>query len=232
MAVLATFFLLAPFGIVFCLNQSKHLTVKEIVITGNEEIDASEIIMRSGIWTGSTSMLFSSDTVKERIGENLWIESVNVKKMLHGKVLIEISEGEPFCVVAPENESPYYVNSEGRNLGPVKADRGMDFPLISVREKISTGLLFQAMEILRLSKSSPLLGWQEISEIVAGEKTGLKLITVDSRVVNFGKDNIRSKWRKVERIISHSRAESLVEEYIDISSGAGVISYDYKTRKK
>ena len=232
MAALAAFFLLAPFGILFCLNQSKHLTVREIVITGNKEIDASEIVRRSGIWAGSTSMLFSSDAVKEKISENPWVESIDVRKMRHGKVVIEISEDEPFCVVAPENESPYYVNSEGKSLGPVKADRGMDFPLISVREKISEGLLLQAMEILRLSKSSPLLGWQEISEIVAGEKAGLKLITIDSRVVNFGKDNMAGKWRKVERIISHSRSESLVEEYIDISSGAGVISYDYKTRKK
>ena len=38
---------------------------------------------------------------------------------------------------------------------------------------------------------------------------------------------MKTKWRKVERIIVHSRKNNLVEKDIDISSGdVGVIGYD------
>ena len=226
MAMIAAAFLVLPSLVLLWTNRTKHLTVKEIVITGNEEITTSEIIKRAGIWVGRTSMLFSSSDAEENILENPWIERVSVRKFLHGKVRIEISESEPFCVVAPENRRPYYVNSGGKKLGPAEAARGLDFPVISLGEKAGPDMLLQAIEILGLSKSSAVLGWSEISEIAAGGG-GIGLITVDRRFINFGKDDMASKWRKVERIITHARKESLVEEYIDISSGeVGVISYD------
>lgn len=226
MAVFAAAFLLFPSLVLLWTNRTKHLTVKEIVITGNDGITTSEIIKRSGIWVGRTSMLFSSSEAEESILENRWIERASVRKFLHGKVRIEISESEPFCVVAPENRRPYYVDAGGKRLGPAEAERGLDFPVITAGGEIGRDLLLQAIEILVLSKSSAVLGWSEISEIAAGSG-GLALITVDRRFINFGKDDMAGKWRKVERIITHARKESLVEEYIDISSGeAGVIGYD------
>lgn len=225
-AIFAAAVLVLPSLVLLWTGRTKHLTVREIVITGNDGITTAEIMKRSGIWAGRTSMLFSSSDAEESILENPWIERVSVKKFLHGKVRIEISESEPFCVVAPENRRPYYVNAGGRNLGPAGAGRGLDFPVITAGGEIGRDVLLQAIEILSLSKSSPVLGWSEISEIAAGDG-GLALITVDRRFINFGNGDMAGKWRKVERIITHARKENLVEEYIDISSGeVGVISYD------
>ena len=226
MAMFAAVFLVFPSLVLLWANRSKHLTVREIVITGNAEITTAEIIKRSGIWAGHTSMLFSASEAREKIMENPWIGGASVKKFLHGKVRIEISESEPFCVVAPENRRLYYVSAGGKNLGPADGSRGLDFPVISVRGEVGPEILLQAIEVLSLSKSSEVLGWSEISEIAA-ESGGIGLITVDRRFINFGKDGMAGKWRKVERIITHARKKNLVEEYIDISSGeVGVISYN------
>jgi len=223
----AVFFLSLCAIVLFAIQPSKHLTVKEIVITGNDTITPYEIIKRSDIRAGRTSMLFSTSEAKQKILENPWVIKARIKKLLHGKIEIDILESKPFCIVTTEGRSPYYVDREGRNLGAIEPSHGLDFPVISSREEISSGLMLQAIEILNLSKSSSTLGWSEISEISVEKEFGIKLLTLDRRFITFGKDNIRSKWYKVEKIISHSRKKNLVEKNIDISSGElGVISYD------
>ena len=211
----------------FAIEPSEHLTVKEIVITGNSKISSSEIIKRSGIRAGSTSMLFPTSKAKQEILENPWVSEVRVKKLLHGKIKVEIYETEPFCIVAQEGAEPHYIDAKGRKLGVAEPSQGLDYPVISSKEEISPGLMLQAVEILNLSKSSSTLGWSEISEVVVEENFGIKLLTLDRRFVTFGKNNMKSKWHKVERIIVHSRKNNLVEKDIDISSGkVGVIGYD------
>lgn len=226
--VILGIFLLSLHGIAFfAIEPSKHLTVKEIVITGNGKITPSEIIKRSGIRAGSTSMLFSASKAKQKILESPWVSDVGVKKFLHGKIKIEISESDPFCIVAREGARPHYIDGQGKRLGVAEPSQGLDFPVISSKEEISPGLMLQAIEILNLSKSSSVLDWSEISEIVVEDTFGIKLLTLDRRFVTFGKDNMKNKWHKVEKIIVHSRKKNLVEKDIDISSGeVGVIGYD------
>ena len=221
-------FVLSLCGIaLFAIEPSKHLTVKEVVITGNSNISPSEIIKRAGIRAGSTSMLFSTSKAKQKILENPWANDVRVKKFFHGKIKIEISENDPFCIVARGGAEPHYIDGQGKRLGVAEPSQGLDFPVISSKEKISPGLMLQAIEILNLSRSSSVLDWSEISEIVVEETFGIKLLTLDRRFVTFGKNNMKNKWHKVERIIVHSRKKNLVEKDIDISSGeVGVIGYD------
>lgn len=221
-------FLFSVCGIaLFAIEPSEHLTVKEVVITGNSKISSSEIIKRSGIRAGTTSMLFSASKAEERILESPWISEAGVKKFLHGKIKVEIRENRPFCILAREGEEPHYIDGKGKSLGMAEPSQGLDFPVISSKEEISTGLMLQAIEILNLSKSSPVLNWSEISEITVKENFGIKLLTSDRRFITFGKDNMKNKWRKVERIIVHLRENNLPEKFIDISSGdAGVIGYD------
>lgn len=225
---IAAVFFFSVCGIaLFAIEPSEHLTVKEIVITGNSKISSSEIIKRSGIRAGSTSMLLPTSKAKQEILENPWVNEVRVKKLLHGKIKIEIYETDPFCIVAQGGAEPYYIDAKGRKLGVADPSQGLDFPVISSKEEVSPGLMLQAVEILNLSKSSSALSWSEISEIVVEENFGIKLLTLDRRFVTFGKNNMKSKWRKVERIIVHSRKNNLVEKDIDISSGdVGVIGYD------
>ncbi|MYE60796.1 MAG: FtsQ-type POTRA domain-containing protein, partial [Candidatus Dadabacteria bacterium] len=142
----------------FAIEPLEHLTVKEVVITGNSKISSSEIIKRSGIRAGSTSMLFPTSKAKQEILENPWVSEVRVKKLLHGKIKVEIYETEPFCIVAQEGAKPHYIDVTGRRLGLAEPSQGLDFPVISSKEEVSPGLMLQAIEILNLSKSSPALG--------------------------------------------------------------------------
>lgn len=62
--IISAAFLFSVCGIaLLAIGPSEHLTVKEISISGNSEASSSEIIKRSGIRAGSTSMLFFSTSI-------------------------------------------------------------------------------------------------------------------------------------------------------------------------
>ena len=55
-------------------------TVEEVVVRGNNRITSKEIIKRSGIREGISSIFFFEDQVEEDIKKNRWVSSVEVVK--------------------------------------------------------------------------------------------------------------------------------------------------------
>ena len=224
--LLIIFLIIGSLVSIINISKPKYFTVSEISINGNNKIKSSEIIKRSGIRAGITSMFFLESLAVKKIAENPWAESISIKKEYPGKVTINITETEAFCIMLDETGKPYYININGKKLGPAIMKEGLDFPII-LSDGIYNDLLDQAIEILKLSKSSSVLNWKEISEVNISQEHGLKLITVDKRLIEFGIGNITSKWYKVEKIITHARTKNLSEDYINISSeNLGVVNFN------
>lgn len=209
------------------ITKPAQLTVSEIIISGNSRVDSEEIIKRAGFIVGVTSMFFLESDSIQKIKENKWIENVIITKEYPGKVIINIEENDPFCILKTNDEIHYYMNKEGKKLGTLDVKQGLDFPIIFSDGIINSDLIDQAIKILNLSKSSSVLNWKEISEITVNPESGIKLITVDRRLIEFGSGNITNKWYKVEKIITHARTKNLSEDYINISSESlGVVNFN------
>lgn len=226
--LLIIFILIVVAGIaVFKITKPAQFTVSEIVIHGNKRVGSDEIIKRTGFIAEGTSMFFLESEVIKKIEENPWINSVKIKKEYPGKVIINISEYEPFCIFKTKNDLPRYMDQKGKKLGAIDKKEGLDFPIIFSDGISNSDLIDQAILILNLSKSSSILNWKEISEITVNPESGIKLITVDRRLIEFGSGNITNKWYKVEKIITHARAKNLFEGYINISSeNLGVVDFN------
>lgn len=212
-----TFVIIAT-AVVFLTFSHKYFVVKIIDIKGNEKISDREVVKRSGIRAGYTSMFFLESRPEELISNNPWVSKVSIVKEFPDKVVIDISESEPFCLTADESDVPYYLTAEGKRIGRASPEYGMDFPIIRSEGKVKQNTLEEAVRLLKLSKSSSLLNWDEISEVRVNHDYGIRIITNDKRFIDFGKGNILSKWYKVEKIISHSRNIDLKEKYINVSS--------------
>ncbi|NIP30853.1 MAG: FtsQ-type POTRA domain-containing protein [Candidatus Dadabacteria bacterium] len=211
----------------FNITKPKYFTVSEIIIEGNNRIDPSEIIKRSGIRAGVTSMFFLESIAINNIMENPWASKVQIQKEFPGKITINVLESKPYCIIIDDKGKPHYLSENGKKLGPAIIKEGLDFPVILSDGILYSELLDQAIEILNLSKSSSILNWKEISEVNISQEHGLKLITVDKRLIEFGIGNIKSKWYRVEKIISHARTKNLSEDYINISSeNLGVVNFN------
>jgi hypothetical protein len=118
------------------------------------------------------------------------------------------------------------MSKTGEKLGNANLEEGLDFPVLTGEFIMSSDLIVGALEILKLSLGSLTLNWKEISEINLSPIYGLTVLTTDGRRIDFGESNIRDKWYKVEKIITHARGINLTEKYINISSGKmGIVDF-------
>lgn len=215
--------------VAFCINffRSTSFIVEEIVINGNSRVSNSEIVKRSGIRAGVSTIFFYEGSAKNALLKNSWIKDVKILKEYPSKVIISIVEEEPFCIVVTDEGQYFYINRRGTMLGEINNKEGMDFPVISTDGRYNDLLILDAIGLLKLSKQSNILNWKEISEVKVSNKFGIRIITNDQRYIDFGKGNLVTKWNKVERIINESRNINLVEQYINISSEKiGIVDFN------
>ncbi|MGI9534935.1 MAG: cell division protein FtsQ/DivIB [Thermodesulfobacteriota bacterium] len=216
-------------SISFCINffRSTSFIVEEIVINGNKRVSNNEIIKRSGIRAGVNTIFFYEGSAVNALLKNSWIKDVKIFKEYPSKVVINIEEEEPFCIVVSDEGQYFYISRDGTVLGEINKKEGMDYPVISTDGRYDDLLILDAIGLLKLSKHSNILNWKEISEVKVSNKFGIRLITNDQRYIDFGKGNFVTKWHKVERIINESRNINLVEQYINISSEKlGIVDFN------
>ena len=207
-------------------------TVEEVSIKGNKRIVGREILKRSGLREGQSSIFFFEKQVEDEIMKNPWIKKVSVHKDFPKKVTIEIQEEEVYCIVLSDDGKPLYMSRSGRILGTGNFDLGLDFPVLIGDGIEDPKLLEEALEILELSKSSAVLKWDDISELQLDSIYGITVFTNGSSRIEFDRDNIVEKWDKAERIMRYSRSLGLEESYINVSSESmGVVDFKHRASK-
>ena len=207
-------------------------TVEKIEIKGNKRITQREILKRSGLREGQSSIFFFENRVEDDIKKNPWIKKVSVKKDFPKKVTIYVEEEEVYCIVLSDGGKPLYMSRSGRILGSGNFDLGLDFPVLIGDGIRDPKLLEEALEILELSKNSTILKWGDISEVQLDSIYGITVFTNDTRRIEFDKDNIVEKWDKAERIMRYTRSLGLEESYINLSSGdMGVVDFKHREVK-
>lgn len=207
-------------------------TVEEVRIKGNRRIVGREILKRSGLREGQSSIFFFEKEVEDEILKNPWIKKVSVQKDFPKKVTINVEEEEVYCIVLSDGGKPLYMSRSGRILGSGNFDLGLDFPVLIGDGIGDPKLLEEALEILELSKNSAVLKWDDISEVQLNSIYGITVFTNDSSRIEFDRDNIVEKWDKAERIMRYSRSLGLEESYINVSSGSmGVVDFKHRAAK-
>jgi cell division protein FtsQ len=202
-------------------------TVEQINISGNTRIKEKEILKRSGLRQGESSIFFFEDAVEENILRNPWVKSISVRKEFPKKVYIEIVEEEVYCLLFNEDGELYYLSKVGKRLGPANFDEGLDFPVLIGEGINNPDLVKEALQILELSLRSKVLNWSRISEVHLDSIYGINLFTIDKKQIEFDSKNIVNKWRKIEKIISHTEMLGIKETYINISSESiGVVNFE------
>jgi cell division septal protein FtsQ len=209
--------------VVLCLG---FFELEQIEVRGNNRVSQKEILKRSGLTLGKSMIFFLEEDVEREILKNPRIKSVHIKREFPKKVIIEVKEAEPFCLALGEEGELYYMSENGEKLGKTNFDEGLDFPILVGEGIIKPDLLGEALEILKLSLNSNILNWKEISEINLDSIYGITVFTNDKRRIDFGRGDIREKWHRVEKIITHSRTINLTEQYINVSSEKiGVVNF-------
>jgi cell division septal protein FtsQ len=212
--------------LLFAVLRLDFFKIDQIEVVGVKRVSEKEILKRSGLIIGGNMVFFSDVDVTREIMKNSWITDVHIKREFPGKVIVEVKEAEPFCMVLGKDGELYYMNKSGKKLGKANFDVGLDFPILTGEGIEDPKLLGEALEILKFSLRSAVLTWKEISEINVNPIYGITVLSTDGRRVDFGQEDIEKKWYRVEKIISHVRRINLTEKYINISSGkVGIVDF-------
>ncbi len=215
-------------GVLVATYHTDYFIIKEVEVKGEKIVSKEELLRRIGIRPGYSSIFFSTGDAEEELLKNPWIKDVQIRREFPGKVIIELREALPFCLYRNNDGELFYLSEDGTKLGSPNSTYGLDFPILMSQGIEGRQLLRNAIQLLKFSLKSSVLKWDEISEINVDSIYGLSVFTRDGRRIDFGSENIATKWNRVEKIISHSRSFNLREKYINIDSETtGVVNFRF-----
>ena len=216
------------FILVFTLNLHGYLTIQCIKIEGNYRVSGSEILKRTNLTKGESSLLFFDSDLERKIEKSPWIMDANITKILPNSVSIEVKEAEIFCMIKQGEKSLKYITDSGIILDDANIDFGLDFPVIISENILEPELLEYALSILKISKYDSVLNFEHISELNVSSIYGITVVTTEGVNVFFGlRENLQEMWNRLKRTFLFSQNSNIKQEYIDLSlKDKVVVKYD------
>jgi len=226
--LLAGSIILMSFILVFTLNLYGYLTIQYIKIEGNYRVSGSEILKRTNLTKGESSLLFFDSDLERKIEKSPWIMDANITKILPNSVSIEVKEAEIFCLIKQGGKSLKYITDSGIILDDANIDFGLDFPVIISENILEPELLEYALSILKISKYDSVLNFEHISELNVSSIYGITVVTTEGVNVFFGlRENLQERWNRLKRTFLFSQNSNIKQEYIDLSlKDKVVVKYD------
>ncbi|TDI95765.1 MAG: FtsQ-type POTRA domain-containing protein [Deltaproteobacteria bacterium] len=226
--LLAGSIILMSFILVFTLNLHGYLTIQYIKIEGNYRVSGSEILKRTNLTKGESSLLFFDSDLERKIEKSPWIMDANITKILPNSVSIEVKEAEIFCLIKQGEKSLKYITDSGIILDDANIDFGLDFPVIISENILEPELLEYALSILKISKYDSVLNFEHISELNVSSIYGITVVTTEGVNVFFGlRENLQERWNRLKRTFLFSQNSNIKQEYIDLSlKDKVVVKYD------
>lgn len=226
--LLAGSILLMSFILVFTLNLYGYLTIQYIKIEGNYRVSGSEILKRTNLTKGESSLLFFDSDLESKIEKSPWIIDANITKILPNSVSIEVKEAEIFCLIKQGEKSLKYITDSGIILDDANIDFGLDFPVIISESILEPELLEYALSILKISRYDSVLNFEHISELNVSSIYGITVVTTEGVNVFFGlRENLQERWNRLKRTFLFSQNSNIKQEYIDLSlKDKVVVKYD------
>ncbi|NIS09879.1 MAG: FtsQ-type POTRA domain-containing protein [Candidatus Dadabacteria bacterium] len=226
--MLAGSILLTSILFVFTLNLYGYLTIQTINIEGNYRVSQTEIMKRTNLEKGQSSLLFLDSDLEAKIEKSPWVLDAAVTKILPNSVSIRIKEAEIFCLIDSGNKNLKYISDSGIILDNANIEFGLDFPVIIGESIIEPGLLEYALSILKISRYDPVLNFEHISELNVNSVYGITVVTTEGVNIFFGfGENLEERWNTLKKTFLFSQNSNIKQQFIDLSlKDKVVVKYD------
>ncbi len=226
--MLAGSILLTSILFVFTLNLYGYLTVQTINIEGNYRVSQTEIMKRTNLEKGQSSLLFLDSDLEAKIEKSPWVLDATVTKILPNSVSIRIKEAEIFCLIDSGNKNLKYISDSGIILDNANIEFGLDFPVIIGESIIEPELLEYALSILKISRYDPVLNFEHISELNVNSVYGITVVTTEGVNIFFGfGENLEERWNTLKKTFLFSQNSNIKQQFIDLSlKDKVVVKYD------
>ena len=112
---------------------SEYFALKNIDVTGINNLTYSEVLAESEIETGVNSLAISIDDIEQRLIKNPWVEEISIKRALPDGLVINVKEREAkFWTL--KNGVMHYTDRVGDIIGPLETDKFLALPLLEIAD--------------------------------------------------------------------------------------------------
>lgn len=188
------------------LGRLEFFQVAEIEIQGCERLEKREVLELSGIDVHSNLVAINGNKLKSRLEGHDWIKSVEIDKKWPDRLILSVTERQPFSMINLEGEL-HYVDREANIFAPVLAEDSLDFPVISglgkgewseeLRGSLKEALLF----IKYVKKNNPNLPPQNISELMVSEDDIVLFLMDRPFPIRLGRGEMLKKYHRLSRVL-------------------------------
>ncbi|WP_409192312.1 cell division protein FtsQ/DivIB [Bradyrhizobium sp. RDM4] len=146
------------------MANSAGFRITSVVINGRKQLSQDEILAIGGV-SGRSSLLFlDADGVRDKLKANPWIADATVLKLYPGRLVIEITERQPFALWQ-EGGRLSVIADDGALLEPYVSRRFLSLPLV-----VGKGADTQARDFLALLARYPQVSAVTKAAILVGER--------------------------------------------------------------
>lgn len=190
-----------------CIMFSFLFNITEIIVEGNETIDANIIIIQSKLTPGENILKQDTKRAKTNIMKNPMIDTVNIVREFPGTIRISVTECKKIAYVKFASNA-LSIDKNGKILEVMPLSSALDFPVISgvTPSDTTPGEIISShgnqegidtvTELISLLSNTELTS--EISSINIDKFNNVSLILKNDMNVIFGKGNLEYKVAYLE----------------------------------
>jgi len=203
-------------ALIFLASQTvqKLFRVRSVVITGNEHLTDDELKSMAGISSDENLFRISSSKISSKLAASPWIRSVAVRKEFPDRLLIQISEAEPFALLDMKGKL-FIVDDTGTMLEELKNIAVPFLPLILSNPYQEKEAFREAIILAKAIKNTGVLARKDRIEIISHKPQEMS-VNIDGVVVKVGAGEYEDKLARLADIEQEIKQRNISVDYIDV----------------
>jgi len=188
--------------------------VRSVVITGNEHLTDDELKGMAGISKDENLFSMSSSKTSSKLAASPWIRSVAVRKEFPDRLLIQISEAEPFALLDMKGKL-FIVDDRGTMLEELRNIAVPFLPVILSNPYQEKEAFLEAITFAKAIKNTGLLSGKDRIEIISHKPQEMS-VNIDGIVVKVGAGEYEDKLSRLADIEQEIKKRNISVDYIDL----------------
>lgn len=188
--------------------------VRSVVVTGNEHLTDEELKNMAEISTDENLFRMSSSRISSKLAASPWIRSVAVRKEFPDRLLIRISEAEPFALLDMKGKL-FIVDDRGTLLEELRDIAVPFLPVILSNPYQEKEAFLEAITFAKAIKNTGSLARKDHIEIISHKPQEMSL-NADGVVVKVGAGEYEDKLARLSDIEQEIKRRNISVDYIDV----------------
>ena len=189
-------------------------SVRSVVMTGNKHLSDEELRQMAGLGKNANLLSISGRNIYKKMTESPWIRSAVVRKEFPDRLLIHISEAEPFALLDMKGKL-FIVDDKGVMLEELRDIAVPFLPVISSNPYGEKEAFLEAISLAKTIKNTGLLSRKDHIEIISHKPQEMS-VNIDGVLVKVGAGEYEDKLARLSDIEQEIINRNIAVDYIDL----------------